>query len=155
MGSLEGNMADAQKSENSVSTKRQRIAKLSRQYKQRSFVSLAHHVDMEWMREAWHRTRKDGAAGVDGQSAAHYEQDLEGNLKSLLMRFHTGSYKAPPVKRVYISKGDGASRRPIGIPTLEDKILQRAVVMLLEPLYEKIFWIAHTATDRAETRTWH
>ena len=139
MGSLEGNMTDTQKSEHIVSTKRQRIAKLSSQYRQRSFVSLSHHIDMDWMRVAWHRTRKDGAAGVDDQSAEQYEQDLEGNLKSLLKRLHTGSYQAPPVKRVYISKGDGTSRRPIGIPTLEDKILQRAVVMLLEPLYEQDF----------------
>lgn len=67
-----------------------------------------------------------------------FEEDLEGNLRNLLDRFKSGSYVAPPVKRVYIPKGDGRVR-PIGIPTLEDKILQRAVVMLLSPLYEQDF----------------
>ena len=84
-------------------------------------------------------TRKDGAPGVDGQVAAGYEADLEANLSSLLDRFKSGLYRAPPVKRVYIPKGDGKRLRPIGIPTLEDKVLQRAVVMILEPLYEQQF----------------
>jgi group II intron reverse transcriptase/maturase len=93
---------------------------------------------MDWMKEAYRRTRKNGASGVDGQTAAEYEKDLEGNLKSLINRAKSGSYRAPPVKRVYISKGNG-EKRPIGIPTLEDKVLQRAVAMALEPLYEQDF----------------
>lgn len=122
-----------------VSTKQQRIAKLGKQFPARSFTSLAHHLDLDWLREAYRRTRKDGAVGVDGQSAAMYEQDLTGHLASLLERAKSGSYRAPPVRRVHIPKGDGRSTRPIGIPTLEDKVLQRAVVMVLEPLYEPIF----------------
>lgn len=109
MKPLEGNMPDTQKSDHSVSTKRQRIAQLSAQHTQRSFVLLSHHIDMEWMREAWRRTRKDGAAGVVNQTAEMYEQGLEDNLQSLLERFHTGVYRAPPVKRVYIVKADGKS----------------------------------------------
>ena len=86
------------------------------------------------------RTRKDGAAGVDGQTAADYEKNLEDNLQSLLERAKSGTYRAPPVRRVYIPKGTGGETRPIGIPTLEDKVLQRAVVMLLEPIYKRDFY---------------
>ncbi|MFQ5993068.1 MAG: group II intron reverse transcriptase/maturase [Nitrospiraceae bacterium] len=119
-------------------TKQQRIAELARQMPDVSFTSLAYHIDLEWLREAYRATRKDGAAGVDGVTAGEYESDLEGNLQSLLDRFKSGSYFAPPVKRAYIPKGDGRTR-PIGIPALEDKILQRAVVMVLSPLYEQDF----------------
>lgn len=101
-------------------------------------TTLAHHIDVVWMYEAYGLTRKDGAAGIDGMTAAEYEADLQGNLESLLSRFKTGSYKAPPVRRVHIPKGGGKTR-PIGIPTLEDKVLQRAVSMVLEAVYEQDF----------------
>jgi group II intron reverse transcriptase/maturase len=105
-----------------------------------SFTSLAYYIDLEWLRESYRRTRKDGAAGVDDVTAEEYEKDLESNLQSLLDRFKSGRYFAPPVKRVYIPKGDGKGGvRPIGIPALEDKVLQRAVVMVLSPLYEQDF----------------
>jgi group II intron reverse transcriptase/maturase len=101
--------------------------------------SLSHHMDIDWLKEAYRRTRKDGAVGVDGQTAQDYAEKLEANLQSLLYRAKTGDpYKAPPVRRVYIPKADG-TQRPLGIPTFEDKLLQRAVVMLLEPLYEQDF----------------
>jgi group II intron reverse transcriptase/maturase len=122
-----------------VSTRLQRIAELAREDPKRAFVSLAHHITIEWLREAHARTRKDGAAGVDGQTAADYAEDLERKLLSLLDRFKSGHYHAPPVRRTYIPKGDGRSTRPIGIPTFEDKILQRAVAMLLEAVYEQDF----------------
>lgn len=134
---LEGKMS-ATPSAGSVYTKQQRIAELARTAPDLAFTTLAHHVDAEWLREAYRRVRKDGAVGVDGRTGADYERDLEGNLESLLSRFKSGSYRAPPVRRVHIPKGDGRTR-PIGIPTLEDKILQRAVVMLLEPIYEHDF----------------
>ena len=102
-------------------------------------MTRVHFIDLNGLREAYRRTRKDGAAGVDGEVAADYEADLEENLSSLLERFKSGCYRAPPVKRVTIPKGDGKRLRPIGIPTLEDKVLQRAVVMLLEPIYEQQF----------------
>lgn len=101
--------------------------------------SLHHHIDEAWLQEAWRRTRKDGASGVDGQSAQQYAENLQGNLADLLDRFKSGRYQAPPVRRVNIPKGDGKSTRPIGIPTLEDKVMQRAIVMLLEPIYEAEF----------------
>ena len=104
-----------------------------------AFTTLAHHIDIDWLREAYRRTRKDGAAGVDGQTAADYAADLEGNLRSLLDRAKSGTYQAPPVRRVHIPKGTGSETRPIGIPTFEDKVLQRAVAMVLEAVYEQDF----------------
>jgi RNA-directed DNA polymerase len=104
------------------------------------FTSLAHLIDIDWLCAAFHRTRKDGAPGVDGQTWADYAKNLEANLQSLLDRAKSGTYRAPPVRRVHIPKGGSVTEtRPIGIPTLEDKVLQRAVVMLLEPIYEQDF----------------
>ena len=121
-----------------VSTKQQRIAEVAGQVPG-ALTSLSHHIDLNWLHEAYRRTRKNGAPGVDGQTAKEYEAELEENLQSLLDRAKSGErYKAPPVRRVYIPKGDG-STRPLGIPTFEDKILQRAVVMAMEPVYEQDF----------------
>jgi len=126
-------------SSEAVSTKLQRIAELARRLPQTALTNLSHHIDVEWLCEAFQRTRKDGAVGVDGQTWSDYEQDLATNLASLLARFKSGSYRAPPVRRVHIPKGDGKETRPIGIPTLEDKVLQRAVSMCLSAVYEQDF----------------
>jgi group II intron reverse transcriptase/maturase len=131
-------MAEIPSSEN-ISPKLKRIAKLAKQTPAMAFTSLAHHIDIAWLRAAYERTRKDGATGVDGQSAQEYAANLEENLQSLLDRAKSGTYQAPPVRRVHIPKGDGARTRPIGIPTFEDKVLQRAVAMLLEAVYEQDF----------------
>ena len=123
-----------------VSTKQQRIAEIARRNPEMSFTSLAHHIDIDWLREAYHRTRKDGAAGVDGQTGEDYAANLETNLKALLERAKSGTYVAPPVRRVRIPKaGSATETRPLGIPTFEDKVLQRAVVMILEAVYEQDF----------------
>lgn len=136
---LEGKMMGTP-SPTTISTKRERIAQLAKQMPGVAMTSLSHHIDIEWLTEAYRRTRKDGAAGVDGQTAEEYAANLEGNLHSLLDRAKSGDhYRAPPVRRVYIPKADGSKTRPIGIPTFEDKILQRAVVMALEPVYEQSF----------------
>jgi RNA-directed DNA polymerase len=90
------------------------------------------------MQEAYELTRKDGATGVDGVTAAEYEANLETNLLGLLERIKSGRYKAPPVRRSYIPKADG-SQRPLGIPTFEDKVAQRAIAMVLEAVYEHDF----------------
>jgi len=131
-------MAETQTSVD-VFTKLERIAKLAREAPDMAFRNLAHHIDIDWLREAYKRTRKDGARGVDGQSAGEYAANLEGNLQSLLDGAKSGTYRAPPVRRVHIPKGSGAETRPLGIPTFEDKVLQRAVVMVLEALYEQDF----------------
>ena len=123
-----------------ISTKREKIATLAKEEPKLVLTTLAHHIDVEWLREAYRRTRKSGAAGIDGVTAAEYEVNLEENLTSLLERFKSGRYRAPAVRRVYIPKeGSGNKTRPIGIPTLEDKILQRAVTMVLEAVYEEDF----------------
>lgn len=124
----------------SVYTKQQRIAQLAKEHPEWSLTTLAHLIDQEWMHEAYAQTRKDGVAGVDGQTAKEYEQELVKNLEELKERAKAGTYKAPPVRRVYIPKGTGNEKRPIGIPTFEDKVLQRAIVMLLEPVYEQDFY---------------
>lgn len=127
-------------SSTSVSTKLERIAKLAKQMPGVALTTLAHHIDLDWLREAYRRTRKDGAAGVDGQTAEQYAVNLVGNLETLLSRAKCGDhYRAPPVRRVYIPKGDGRKTRPIGIPAFEDKVLQRAVAMVLEAIYEQDF----------------
>lgn len=133
----EGKMAGT-KRPGDVYTRLRHVAKQAREHPEWVLTTLAHHIDVEFLREAYRRTRKDGAPGVDGQTAEQYEQDLEGNLGRLLGRFKSGTYRAPPVRRVYIPKGDGR-KRPIGIPTLEDKVLQRAVTMVLEAVYEQDF----------------
>jgi len=123
-----------------VSTKLERIAELAKRKPGVSLQTLAHHIDLDWMREAHRRVRKDGAVGVDGQTAEEYAKNLEGNLQSLLDRAKSGDdYRAPPVRRVHIPKGDGSKTRPIGIPTFEDKVLQKAVAMVLEAVYEQDF----------------
>jgi retron-type reverse transcriptase len=104
-----------------------------------ALTTLAHHIDIGWLHEAYRRTRKDGATGVDRQTADEYAANLEDNLRSLLDRAKSGTYRAPPVRRVHIPKGSGAETRPIGIPTFEDKVLQRAVAMVLEAVYEQDF----------------
>ncbi len=144
----------------SISTRLQRIAEVSRASPQMVWTTLAHHIDMELLHEAYRLTRKDGATGVDGQTAEEYAGALDENLRSLLDRFKSGTYHAPPVRRVHIPKGDG-SMRPLGIPTFEDKILQRAVAMVLGAVYEQDFLdcsygfrpgrSAHQALDRL----WH
>jgi len=133
----EGKMAGSS-SPASVSTRLQRIAELARRAPSMVLTTLAHHIDIDLLREAYRRTRKDGATGVDGQTAAAYAAALEDNLQSLLDRFKAGSYRAPPVRRVHIPKEDGTTR-PIGITTFEDKVLQRAVAMVVAAVYEEDF----------------
>ena len=122
-----------------ISTRQQKIVELARMEPKMALTTLAHHIDTMWLAEAYRRTRKDGAVGVDGVTAKQYEERLTENLDDLLSRFKSGRYRAPPVRRVHIPKGGRGETRPIGIPTLEDKVLQRAVLMVLEPIYEQDF----------------
>lgn len=138
MGPSEGKMTGTWSS-GSISTRRRRIAQLAREKPTAVLTTLAHHIDLAWLWMAFALTRKDGATGVDGQTAGEYEVHLRANLLSLLDRAKSGTYRAPPVRRVHIPKGSSGETRPIGIPTFEDKVLQRAVVMVLEQVYEQDF----------------
>jgi len=123
----------------SVSTKQERIAKLAEEAPDMA-MDLSHHMDLEWFLEAYRRTRKDGAVGIDGESAQQYAEHLVDNLQGLLDRAKSGIYRAPAVRRAHIPKdAKGKETRPIGIPTFEDKVLQRAVAMALEPVFEQDF----------------
>lgn len=122
----------------SVSTKQERIATLARDYPERALFTLSQYIDYEWVRYAYDRTRKDGAVGVDEQTAEEYAANLEQNLLTLVDQLKSGRYQAPPVRRHYIDKTDG-SKRGLGIPCFADKVAQRAIVMLLEPIYEQVF----------------
>jgi RNA-directed DNA polymerase len=135
---LEGNTAETP-SFGEVLTKQQRIAELAKQHPEQALTNLHHYIDENWLRVAFDWTRKDGAAGIDGQTARDYERDLAENLKRLLAQIKSGRYAAPAVRRVHIPKGSGRKTRPIGIPTFEDKLAQRAILMVLEPIFEVDF----------------
>lgn len=122
-----------------VSTRQLRIAESARNYPDRSFVSLNHYIDLPWMREAFQRTRKSGATGVDGETAAQFAENLDENLTDLLNQFKSGSYEAPPVKRDWVPKPGTDEQRPIGIPTFGRKVLERSLTMVLEQIYEQDF----------------
>jgi len=111
---------------------------MAKKYAGSPLTTLSHHLDLLWMREAYGRVRRDSAPGVDGQTVAGYGDNLEANLRDLLERAKSGRYRAPLVKRVHIPKSE-TETRPIGMPTAENKVLERAVVMLLEPVYEREF----------------
>jgi len=123
-----------------VSTKMQQIALNAERMPQVSFTSLSYHLDPEWMYEAYKETRKDGAVGVDGQTAKEFAENLRGNLENLLELAKSGKYQAPPVRRTYIPKPGSTEERPLGIPTFSDKVLQMAVKWLVEPIYETEFY---------------
>ena len=133
-----GTRADRPRSDR-ISTRQRTIAGRAQQGPATGFTSLHHRIDLDWLREAHRRTRKDGAAGADGRTAAAYAECLADNLRDLLDRAKSGRSRAPAVKRAHIPKGDGQETRPIGVPTCEDKVLQRAVVVVLEPIDEQDF----------------
>jgi len=123
----------------SVTYRRRRIVMAAQKYRDEPLTALSHHMDLNWMHEAYRRVRKDAAPGVDGQTVEGYGENLVANLRDLITRAKEGSYKAPPVKRAYVPKNEKEDR-PIGLPTVEDKILQRAVAMILELIYEEEFF---------------
>jgi group II intron reverse transcriptase/maturase len=116
-----------------------RIAMLAKKNPEMSFTSLAHRIDLSLLREAFRRIKKGGAAGVDKVTAADYVVDLDRNLYNLHQRLRRGQYVATPVKRIWIEKENG-KQRPIGIPAFEDKIVQKAVEMILTAIYETDFY---------------
>ena len=121
-----------------VTTKLQRLAEQAAHDPTRVFPTLAHLIDEDVLREAYRQTSKSSAAGIDGVTAQQYAEHLEENLRDFHDRLRSGRYQAAPVVRVWIEKEDGG-QRPIGTPAFEDKIVQRAVAMLLEAMYEQDF----------------
>ena len=144
------------------STKLQRIASQAADYPQRVFTTLAHLIDVSALERSFHRLRKDASPGIDGQTAAEYAEDLLTNLRDLHERLKTKQYRAAHIRRVWIPKDDG-TQRPIGMLVLEDKIVQKAVAMLLESVFEADFYdgsygfrpgrSAHQALDSLWTQT--
>jgi len=122
-----------------VSLKLYHLSEQAKKYPDRVFTTLHHLIDVDFLREAYNRTNKNAAAGVDKVTAQAYSEHLEANLRDLYQRYKEGNYVAPFVKRVWIEKED-KSQRPIGIPAFEDKILQRAVAMILSAIYEVDFY---------------
>src|SRR6266403_2043599 len=117
----------------------ERVRQAARRDKKMRFTALLHHVyDVARLRAAFLALKKDAAPGVDGETWRHYEQALEANLQDLSERLKRGAYRAKPVRRVYIPKADGR-QRPLGVPALEDKIVQRAAVEVLNAIYETDF----------------
>ena len=118
-----------------VSLKLDQLREQARRCPERVFTTLHHLVDVDFLREAYRQTRKSAAPGADYVTAEDYAEHLESNLISLHARYKEGRYVAPYVRRVWIDKEDG-TQRPIGIPAFEDKVLQRAIAMILSAIYE-------------------
>ena len=117
----------------------ERVREAARANRQQRFTALLHHVyDVGRLYGAYLALKREAAPGVDGETWQHYGENLEGNLRDLSARLKRGAYRAKPVRRAYIEKTDGR-QRPLGIPTLEDKIVQRAVVEVLNAIYETDF----------------
>jgi group II intron reverse transcriptase/maturase len=115
-----------------------RVNAAARSAVQTRFTALLHHIDVEALERAFRRQKRQASAGVDGITVADYEQSLADNLRDLCARVHSGRYRPQPVRRVHIPKADGG-RRPLGVPTLEDKIVQGAVAETLSAIYEVDF----------------
>jgi group II intron reverse transcriptase/maturase len=141
-GLAEGNAASETRSGPSAGTSAlgdlDRVRRVARKDKDARFTALLHHVDVDRLRAAYWAIRPKAAPGVDGVTWTEYGQDLEANLRDLHARVHRGSYRARPSRRVFIPKADGRLR-PLGIAALEDKILQRALVEVLNAIYEVDF----------------
>jgi RNA-directed DNA polymerase len=116
----------------------ERVNTAAKQAAQTRFTALLHHVDEDALRRAFRRQKRQASAGVDGITVAKYEERLTDNLRELCGRVHTGRYRPQPVRRVYIPKADGG-KRPLGVPALEDKIVQSAVAEVLSSVYEVDF----------------
>jgi RNA-directed DNA polymerase len=130
--------AGEQQPPTSVSTRQQHIAAMAKKHAGSPLTTLSHNLDQVWLREAYGKVRRDSAPGVDGQTVAGYGENLAAKLTSLETRAKDGTYRAPPAKRVHIPKNE-TETRPIAMPTVEDKVLERAIAMLLEPVYEQEF----------------
>ena len=117
----------------------ERVRQAARRDRKQRFTALLHHVyAIERLRVAYWELKRDAAAGIDGETWRHYGENLEANLQDLSGRLQRGAYRAKPVRRAYIPKADGGLR-PLGGPALEDKLVQHAVVEVLNAIYEGDF----------------
>ena len=116
----------------------ERVRQAARQRKKERFTALLHHVTVDRLRMAFLALKRNAAPGVDGLTWRYYEAGLEENLQHLFAQVQSGAYRALPVRRQYIPKPDG-KQRPLGIAALEDKIVQRALVAVLNAIYEEDF----------------
>jgi len=122
----------------SVSQRLARVRKAAKQRKKEKFTALLHQVNIDLLHEAFWALKRHAAPGVDGVTWQDYEARLNDNIEQLHRKIHSGGYRAQPVRRRYIPKADGR-QRPLGITALEDKVAQRAVVMVLNEIYEEDF----------------
>ena len=122
-----------------VATKLHRIARKARNESEFKFTSLFHLMDVELLRGCFARLRGDAAAGIDRKTKADYAEHLEENLAELVRRLQRMGYRPQPVRRVYIPKPGSDKRRPLGIPALEDKLVQAGMTRILEQIYEQDF----------------
>ena len=137
-----------------VSTKQERIAELAKQSPHRAFTSLAYLMDIDWLKEAYRRTRKDGAVGVDGVNAKEYEQDLEGNLQRLLDRAKSGTYQAPPVRRVHIPKGGSTNETVHSVfPPWRTRFFSGRSSCCWNRSMNRTFWTVRTVSAPGDRRT--
>jgi RNA-directed DNA polymerase len=125
-------------SRESMSQALERIRKVARERKKEKFTALLHHISIDLLEQAFLELKEDAAPGVDGVTWKEYEQNLESNIEDLHARIHQGAYRALPSRRTYVPKPDGR-QRPLAIAALEDKIVQRATVAVLNAIYEEDF----------------
>ena len=121
-----------------MSTVELQIAERTRKYKGEALHNLHHYMDVSMLTESYKQLNKHSAKGVDGITWQQYGEGFNERLPGLLEEFKSGRYKAPAIRRVYIPK-DKHSQRPLGIPTIEDKVLQASVRKVIEPVYEEEF----------------
>ena len=121
-----------------MSTKELQIAERARKHKQAALTNLQEFIDDDFLQSSFKSLNKKSVSGSDNKTWYDYQQEAENRIPKLLGEFKSGKYKAPPVRRVYIQKGK-KGKRPLGIPTIEDKILQESVRRVLNPIYEEEF----------------
>ena len=153
-GNLRQQNKDRTQRRDALQSKLERIRQAARRDKKLRFTTLWHHVyEVDRLREAYFTIKRKAAPGIDGETWEHYGEDLEENLRDLSDRLKRGAYRAKPVRRVFIPKADGR-QRPLGVPALEDKIVQGATVAVLNAIYETdfVWWMGSECVRRKARR---
>ena len=126
--------------ESKVTPKLNRIPELARKYRDEPLMSIHQYMDRWWLEDAFHQLNAKKALGIDNVTKDHYGERLAENIEGLINRVRSQTYRAPAVKRVEIPKPGSDELRPLGIPSFEDKVLQKGFVMLVEPVFEEMFY---------------